>query len=503
MRIVLEPLIGSSNLFGESDFLRHVTLARHASRLGHYTWFLVPDVGEIAQEMKEELEKIPNVNPLLVDTFKAAFYYNEGTTISNFGRMFNANFGEYPIDAVITSKSAVAAYEHRMLKDLRIEDLIPVIVLEPESYYPVFASDMLQSVVKHRVYGYAVGHTIFSTPFEQTLAIRMARKYLSFTSIKEILDWRSTIISTGINCDEIDEIIKDVKKHDKMTLFFGGRMNLSKKIEILLTEFEHLFSFAREVDFKMTTPSSPVTSLEFGKYKDFIDLKVGVRRTEFLRESAKAHILFYPSPHEGFPAGVWEQIYVGLIPVVRNCDWVRSQFTKDYPYAWDSVMEAKAMVRYIIDNYEKAYEETQPLRDLVREKYDANKTNPEILDFTNKVRKERSDHRLFKMAGRGNREMIRDAIDLMGKDEFTFEELTLAINKISPGYGLNKRQAQRVGRMGRTMLYQAMIGMGWRDKCDGPYPVFYKEDGDVIDYMLDDPDTSYEEEEEVDKEVEG
>lgn len=503
MRLVFEPAVGSTNLFGESDFLRYVTLAKEASSK-HFIWFIVPDVGKPAEEMREYLESISsNIRVLVADTFREGLYYNEAHIMPDFDRYFHPNYGRYPVDAVITSKSSIAAYEARVLKDVRYEWLVPVVILEPECFYPEFDDEYMTEIVRSRVYGYGSCYTIFSTKNELDLALKLCRRFLSFSTIKEIMEKRSTIISTGINCAEIDKLIAGVDKSDKLTMFFGGRLNNTKHIDVVLQEFQDLFSFARDVDFKMTSPRIG-QAMDLEPYKKFIDIQLGVRREEFLRKSASGHILFYPSPHEGFPAGVWEQIYTGLIPVVRRCKWTQAQMPEDYPFFFDSVVKAKAIIRYILDDYPGALAKAGYIKDYAKEHYDSARTNQQILDYVWDICYGDEANNLGKPylragMGRKNRELVRDAVDLIAREEFSFEDLTGAVEQLRPGYRLWYDRPKRVGKFTKTMLYQYMLDCGWSDRCDSEYPRFYKKEGAVIDYGISDSEMAPMEETGIDE----
>ena len=92
-------------------------------------------------------------------------------------------------------------------------------------------------------------------------------------------------------------------------------------------------------------------------------------REEALRVMEKAHAFLFWSSHELFAVSVWEMLAAGLIGVFKREDWHKGLLPDDYPYQFDTFLEAYQMLSHIYENYDKVKEELAWVPGWVKERY--------------------------------------------------------------------------------------------------------------------------------------
>ena len=474
MRFLLIPHIGLHKIDSDSNFLLYLDLARFLASKGHYSFILMPKfASELLRDREERGIKY------MVGNDAHGFYDDANVVDDRFMvEMFSKHGGKYITDVVITSKAAIIPYLQVLLSDYEHCKNIPCFHIEPgvtdtegHNYFEGDSRLMLVSA------GYVYGTPVFLTDYERARAARLASKFFSPYRISQMMR-KAIVTSVGVHCAVLDELIRDIPKRERFTLFYGGRLNRTKRPERIIEVYDKFFSYGRDLDIVVTTGTRKSTFCkqwgEITKGRPNINVRFQCPREEYLRIATSCHAFIVWSVSEAFPVGFWEQMYMGLIGLFPKTNWAVKQLPEGYPWIFSSKTEAYAMLKEIYDDYPGAVSRTAWIRDYIRENHDAGAVYERILENAIVQMNAKHTYRI----GRGAKQLLEEVLenDMVG-DEFRLIEVLKGMEKRGDTF-----KADLAERM-RTMVtihyypnnydvYRELLNMGYVDICQDEEPMF-------------------------------
>jgi hypothetical protein len=193
-----------------------------------------------------------------------------------------------------------------------------------------------------------------------------------------------------------------------------------------------------------------------------------------LRLMTRCHVSIYWQSLKLFPAACFEQLYAGLVVLIR---WTGSEgeFLPEYPFYFRNDIECAAMLRWVAENYDEAKRRIAHVPALIRERYDRTRNIGALLDTVEARVAERRE-RARRRAARdleATEALVEKAIRGVGTP-CSYGDLARALIHLRPNLlrqGLNSR-----GQM-LANLTQNMLPEGFVDNCLQAEPC-YVEAGD-------------------------
>ena len=361
MRILVYPLIGAKNISGESNFL--YWKKRIEENPHNYYYMVLPKAA--VSEGRRVFDSKSNIN-ILEEDCDIDFFQNE-VVIGNELTNFNIKNGNLLIDCVFTSKTAGVNSISGCLSDERRLFEVPIFNYEPGllQLTEKFTTFNRTPRAKYKAYGLGTGHNIFLTNAEKKYGEKICKRYLSPASVMRFIK-NSRVISPSFYFEKLDKLFKNAKENKKPILFFGGRMNKTKKIDTIFDIYDKYFAFGRDVDIVFTTSLSPSISKEVSKKNRGVKVISHCDKNNFLKEAAKGDVFLCASDYEGFPVGFFEIVYLGAVGIFPRKPWAESILGKDYPYFYDNYSEASAILRVVLDDLDKARENVKYIREKIK-----------------------------------------------------------------------------------------------------------------------------------------
>lgn len=405
------------------------------------------------------------------------FYDGQAEAQSGFVEMFHSRIGKYPIDAVWTTRTTMAASIGRRLQDHRLPDgAIPVII---EEYKPVDFSENAQTTTETDIVvntlAYLLGWNMFDTHHDYDLALKAAGRYLTGASIGKIKE-RSTVIYCGINFEFIEKYIDDIKKNQKFTVLFGGRINALKRTDMVFDCIDNFYKFGRDVRGVICTPSVAKTTAQelIDRYPSF-EFNWSVGKQEFLRRAAGCHAFVNASTNEGFSVGIVEQLYIGLVGIMPNRPWVKGLLMEHYdkyPFIFNDRAEMLAKLKWVYENYEEAKESLAPIQKMIGERYSRRIASEKTYDFMIECIEKQSGMNV-KRIGRDTKKLMEKTLLLMPP---IFSLPQFCKNMADRSDVMKPADFDRPirGRPSKWMVYKYLQVLGCKDMVDGAVPWFKK-----------------------------
>lgn len=469
MRIAVVPSfgLGSSHPLADSSFAGWwywmCKLVEKYSDV--FVYYLVRKDLEHAGLKHERIE-------MLYEDEEVGWYVMQGQAPASFSRMFSPILGRYPIDAVITDRSAAVPWMARALLEPRLSSgsVIPILLDELTAIDEHSKMQAVSDVdLIARMVGYVLSWTSFKTEWERDIAFRTMKKYLSTWAVNEV--WkRSWIGGRQLQVQDVEEVVKGVKRAEVPTLFVGQRLNATKRGQRLLEVYDLCYAAGRDIRIVATSPRLEAFTInrwrKHMKVFPEIEFVPECSREEFLKRSAQAHVALNLSEQsEGFSLGFFETLLCGPVGVFRADDWVEAALGKDaiegYPYVFRSEGEAAAMIRMILNNYDEAQVHAEKLRNSIRAVFENVDNDERWFDFVRVKVKEAGRKKL----ATGMQKLFRSCVEEM-RSEFTLDELWDLVVKNSTF--LRKDKAVRGGQASKTQLYWWLSEQGFVDLCDCP-----------------------------------
>lgn len=467
LRIAILPLFGMPTYQKDSNFRVYLDIAIFAEKLGLpiFFYFCVPKITPDLPELKNV--KFVEVNMELND-----FYGDMGRVPKEMYYLFSRKCGVYPIDVIFTSRTMAIDTLSCSLNDHRRCVSIPIHLFDPLVRVD---STKNKSQIMSMCYGYSKAYNWFLNNDEMTKALSECRKYLSPSNFLATQE-RSYVNGLPLSIEELDKVLSETKKNDKFTLFWGARMSSEKNPQETAEIMEKFFSFGRDVDLIMTTQqSSPklmarVMNTGKGAIKE---VKRGCPRDEFLKLVSSAHMFLCTSRVEGFPVGFMEQLYLTPVAIFPAKKWVTKLLPKEYPFIYNNISEAHTFVRYIQENYDKAYNDCKFIRNWLRDNYSADSIVRSCYDKMIKSvekcenKEFNKKNQIYRDLGNNFKVFIKNAIKEFG-DEFTYKELIDYIELNADTW-----KSKRIKCFGSPNVYELhkyVLDNNYYDIADSEYP---------------------------------
>jgi len=444
-------------------------------------------------ENYEFVESLPKTT-LVVEERKRRRFFEEIDMVDmdTVYRLFNMRTGIYPIDAVITEKTGIALLMQKLISDIRYakeEDYVkvPVVIVEDRAWSRTKGHQFVDwQEFALRALSYSCLRSVVLTSFEKDEVIDASKQYVSPALLRRLKE-NVTVINLGIPLENVDRAVKGVKKREKFTLFWGGRLSAQKRPFFVLEQFLKMFEGGRDVDIVVTTPH--VASIKFAKKLDeymrrYSGLKImfDVGRDEYLRLCASSHVWMSASLHEGFSVGMCEMMATGVPGIVPRRPWSVEMLGEDYELFYDprSFEEAATLLRWVYENYDEAVEIGRRTRERVIKKFD-NRMFADMLlaRVEEEVLRNRSLVEKF-IVNESSKVgqtvvMLADRFEKMGIDEFSLHELAYEFKKFSYG-GISFDDGARMQDPSLWDIRQFLMSMGYVDLCDSEVPRFRREE---------------------------
>jgi len=480
VRILVIPAFLGTNLAGDSyaslicDFIRW---ANEKDYEKHWFYVILPKGFD-----DSVFTQFRNVTLVYEDReMSPGTFYSELETVP-YGLIehFSVLKGIYPVDVVLNVKVGASPQIYRMLNQIvRGENdapAIPLVNFEPRAIartrptYHVRTEAELAS----RAVSYALFKSVFISQVDYEDAIDGAREYLSPEMLKRMKE-NAVLLPVGLDFSFIDKLTEGVKKREKFSLFWGGRLTAQKRLWFVLEQYLRLFESGKDVDIVLTTPVSGGKLKNIAPYfKRFkgLTLRTNVGREEYLRTAKSCHVFFYAGIFDSFSVGVCEVASLGVPTIVKRTEGMKQMFGANYELMYDTASEGAALLWWVYDNYEKALEIAEKAKKRVREQFSSSFTH---LTLMNLLREEYVNAVFEKaviapLTGRTRDSMnafiytLRNCCGDSTIDFFTALKL------------FKRFYSSEIGKNPKNItpweLYQGLKICGAKDLYDGPVPVF-------------------------------
>lgn len=467
MRVMILPLIGISNINGDSDYLFYADIVKGAADRGWYFYMVLPDYAE------GQVAELPNCEyiyvPMGKDFFEESMHFPY-ELVKYFGR----RDGKYLIDLILTTRTGGSVMGQSMLSDFRRTFHVPTVLMEAMVRAWKKPNDVDASL---RAMSYCLAHTWLLSTEEKLRAMDIIKRVCSPYLANQFLQ-NSRVIETGVRIHDLDKVIEEAELNEKFSLFFGARFSVEKRPDIMQEMVEKLYSYGRDINVYVTTQHVGSRYLQkYGKSVVYTELKVGCPRDEFLKLASSCHVFICSSEDESWPSGFWEQLYVVGIGIFPDKPWVRANLPKDYPYIYKDMMEGHTMLRYILENYEEAKEKVAWIRPWIRENANWRTQLDKALDWFEEIEKptqklSEAEEGQGKKGREGLGNLIMKSVESFGDKPIEWQELLTKIDADSDTY--KSKIIARTLYPNRYEVYRFILEHGYKDLCNGPEPVLVK-----------------------------
>lgn len=309
-----------------------------------------------------------------------------GLITREFYDRFNERFGDCYFDVMITERPALVPIIKKLTQfHMYGKSRKPLIITRDQIIMDTnwFRIDPNEEILAST--GYVTAPVIFQSDHQAKMALKVAARHLKPHLVRRMTE-NMKVFPLGIDCDDIDQINMDERsaKLEKVTVNYSHKLFLEQKFLESLKIMDSVLAGGRDIDLQIVTGSSPakMSMLKDARKYQYIDFYGSQSRANFLRQMAKAHVFISNSYYEDFSATVCEQIYSGLIPVLKDEEWSRYLVGDDYPYLFRDMTEGQAMLRYVLDHYEEIRDKYQkPLQDRMRERFDLKHIIPSMVEW--------------------------------------------------------------------------------------------------------------------------
>lgn len=464
MRIAVLPIVGFTNVQGESDYILYRQMVRDFVQMGKpvFSYLCLPRISFGKASNEPGLQNLYTEGPL-DPSDHGGFRDMLATASPTFLDLFGPRNCRYPVDAVVTSRTDAAPSLVRWLWDWRAgREVVPMIVNDPQ-VCNMQINEANDTALQIRSLGYLMGRPVFNTENELDLAMKAASRFFLPSVVRQIRD-RAKVIAVSLSFSDLDRVLAHTKRAERFTLFFAGRLNAAKQADVMLKLYDEIYRSGRDVDVVICSPKAEA-NLEVPRY---VRLEREMKRSEFIAEAARAHVYLNTSKAEGFSAGFVEQVYLVPVSIVPNKPWVRSILDDkmiEHPFVYDTVDEARAMLRYCYSHFEEAKERCWPVRHWLRERYHNRLVADELLGvIEGAIRETRQSQK----TSDSQADLFWRVLKVM-PDEFQFEQFWEGL--------CEKAAAQtKVPQRGGCWRHHAYCWLteNAEDLVNGPEPVFRK-----------------------------
>jgi len=285
---------------------------------------------------------------------------------------FSVLFCQDPIDLIFTQQKGLPHMMQAMINDRRPTLLdwqhIPIVLhvlkvaLAGHSHDPVTKMSEREDAVAA-----LFAHSLVGTAHERDLMIALARKVLSPASVNKVME-QTHVMPNGIGDDVLAMTPRTTPREGIVTVAYAGRMN-SNKMHMKALEIADL-AFKLGAPLKVVVISNSQQAKTFAKVTaehPYIEVYHNVQKDQFLRRLEDIDIVVNASVDEGYTVTVAELLTAGKIVVLPNRPWAHALAGADYPFQYDTPLEAVNHVRWLAANL--GHERVRRLRAAMRARF--------------------------------------------------------------------------------------------------------------------------------------
>ena len=472
MRIVILPNVGLNKVESDADYFTYRDFILYATSQYEdmYFYFVLP------AKLKTELPELPRTTFVWVEE-PVNFVFNEYVASREFLAQFRQAGGHYHSDGMLTSRLVYGMHFKAGVTNTHRRGSYPVVLRETIVKTVWDYKSRWSDTDFMTAAAFTFCPTIFENPRSYAGAVSVVERYMAAAGVERMKKY-SYQSSMVVDTDYQDILIKKNKKHERFTLFFGARFNYSKNVALVYQILDKFYASGREIDIIITTPNKQLTLDHLDFTKKYLRggcikyLYTDCGRDKYLEEASKCHAFVVDT---GITFTI-EMLYLGLVGVVPNVDYVDYLLRGDYPYKFDSQEEAYMWLSEIYDDYEKARAAIEPHRQWIAQKYRKQDVFKGEVEFVRGQLQETVENRQPLNFGIP---MMREALMEFDKP-FRFNTFLAILNK----YMINKVEYSDFP-MGRMLnphdVRWTLEKLGYRDTCTESEPIYVKtEDEDPI-----------------------
>lgn len=482
MRILYVPFFSSKNLGGCSIFNAMKVMLRGIVEQNEdaYVYYMVPskteafDVSADAFLDHPRIEKIPVRGQVLQED---DLVY----VASEIWDLFNVDTGKYAPDLILTDKQRVSLWI-KMVVNNGIRSVKGNIPLMTMSQFQAGSDEMgdkapySDEFYYSQVLGWYAGWNLWQCPAHLQAALRLARKYGRPTVVDKIERRSHKGWCTLVSTDRLRPYLSVKKSREEIAIHFGSRLSSGYHYNEVFDDVDRLYKAGRPVRLKITSPSAGVGKPggQAIKRMEWIgtnfDWVCPCPQEQYYEIAAGAHINIWIDKLQGPTLSLREQAYLGQIIVAPDTKPYRD-LLPDYPFFYKDKAEKEKVLRYLVEHYwdDEVQDVILKYRKHIEDHHAIENEIGNIYDFMQRAVAE-TDHT-------GNTDaVLKDVFEEAGwPSRISLSELREMVKKYTRiGRDLNSNYS---GTNRRNWMW-GMKSLGYRDLCDGPEPVFEKDDND-------------------------
>lgn len=434
MRVLAWPIYSyPANILADSGYICFRNLIQG---IPEWTWHVVVPEWADGQKYRaplDELDSLPNVVKVPVPMHTLYRMQEIGLDRETVAR-YSPQTGTEPIDVAICGSNQIASVLANAWS-IRVPDQDrPLIVawdlLTRDDKNKGWKSEDTELILHFA--GAAVADlNVFGSEMMRWMTQEMLRKLMSPALVRDTMR-RSETVYAGVPVARLLRGVDGVKKRDKFTVFYGGRMGVVKRVDELTEIAELAFSFGRDMGMVVCTGSSNPRILAFAKKYPMVELHTGTGQDAAWKLMAECHVGFSWSKHEMIGSMFVEEMAAGIPVIASPHRWLRSLLPDEYPYWAEDARIAGAHLRMLYDDWLKdpdGYDATmRPWSKFVRETWDSEMAGPKFREIVEKAAAEMAAPALASFehgAGESMRELLTAAVE----DGITYAELMRRIKE--------------------------------------------------------------------------
>ena len=391
MRLAMVPNVGIARLKSDNDYGEVERIIQYCAQKYDDMFFYVV----LSEKWKEQLQDsdLPKTKIIWLNK-DGDFMHRHSCIDSKFAEYFNVRGGKYLVDCIYSTRLFEGAHIAQLLTDYRTSHYIPVVLATIAPWdYGTFGEDRARPRLQYDLAtaaSYALCNPVFYGVRDYEDGLAYVKHCLSSYFVKQFKE-TSMYANVSLSIPEMDEIIKSTQKYKKFTLYYGTRFATVKQVDKVMKVYEQLYSFGMKADIIFTTQTGrmPVMmkkyvqeTLKKGSIKYLI---TDYGKFRYMREAARGHVFMAASLDENASGFIIEQVYLGLVGVLPNREWVFESFPRDYPFLWNNLSEAYAMIKWIYENYDEAKAKMEPYRKMIKETHTSDNMLEGQVDHIRKV----------------------------------------------------------------------------------------------------------------------
>jgi len=353
------PQVVTSELAAESDAYSYSQIIDFALSRGD-AWFYVWSKTAHADGVPW-----PNTTMFADEMNNVTFHQQMMAFSGRLYELFNRQTGQYPVDAVFTSRAGLVP---QLMGGLAThpDKPVPVVTLEPRVYGEgaIAHHDVTELDAAVRAMGYALGIKVFWSEFEQDEALRTVGQWLSPGAVDRA-EKTSFIVPQLVDPPDVQ-----TRPTDRHRLMFVGRLNPNKQWPKVLEAYGKVLMTRNDTEVWLHAGTGAIKKLDPADSRWFKTTEKIASHDEYLRTLAGTDVSVYASRDEGVNVTVLELLALGVVMLLPDRPWVRKLFhPMEYPFVWSDWKSLPAYIDYALDNKETMKAKLAPIRAMIKKRY--------------------------------------------------------------------------------------------------------------------------------------